>query len=327
MVSADRERDWTAQRAPLWDELSVLVAEARRDQRRMPIERVDLLAPRAQRAGAARGRLRARQPSSPLVPRLNDLVAAATAAVRVRRPARLRTVAAFLATGYPRLVWQVRSWVALCAGIGLTVTVASFLWAVSDPVTAATYLPPSVRDAAYFRHDAIPAGLMAPEAAGIFTNNILVSLYALGGGLTLGILTLYVTWSNAMLLGVLSGVVNRDGVDSEYWSLILPHGVLELSAFAIAGGAGLSIADAIIRARPEPRSVAVRRAGRDAVLIGVGTMPLLVIAGTIEGFITPSSLPIPVKLAVAPLTGVLLALYLLRGRSHGPDAEQPTGVH
>ena len=70
----------------------------------------------------------------------------------------------------------------------------------------------------------------------------------------------------------------------------------------------------MIRAGSSSRGTAIRSAGRRAAMIGLGTMPLLVIAGTIEGFLTPSSLPIAVKLAVAPATAVLLAAYLLRGR-------------
>jgi uncharacterized membrane protein SpoIIM required for sporulation len=155
---------------------------------------------------------------------------------------------------------------------------------------------------------------MAPESALIFTNNIRVSIMAFGGGLTAGLLTLYVVYFNSMLLGVLSGITNGDGVNGEYWSLILPHGVIELSCFAITAGAGLALADAIVRARPEPRAVAIRREATRGTLIVLGTMPLLVLAGLIEGFITPSDLPIPAKLAVAGVSGLLLVSYLLRGR-------------
>jgi uncharacterized membrane protein SpoIIM required for sporulation len=314
MISTGSERQWAAARAPLWDELAELVDERRRRPKTMDATRIDLLCVRYQQAAADVAVLRSREPSSPLLPRLNDLVVRAHAAVHPSRGGSLRALAGFLWIGYPRLVWDLRRPIAVCASLGIAITLAGFAWAMADPVTAAGFLPPSVRDAAYFEHDPIPAGLMGPEAAGIFTNNILVSFYAFGGGLTLGVLTLYIVYSNAMLLGVLSGVVNHDRFSSEYWSLILPHGLLELSAFAIAGGAGLAVADAIVRARPEPRSVVLRRQGAKAGRVAAGTVPLLVIAGLIEGFVTPSGLSIPVKLAVGPLTALLLAVYLIRGR-------------
>jgi uncharacterized membrane protein SpoIIM required for sporulation len=324
MISPTSEQTWASLRAPLWDELAVLVQRARRD-RRLTSAEVEVLGLRSQQVAADLSYLRTHHPSSPLLPRLNDLVARSQAIVYRRRRGSLREVLQFLSTGYPRLVWSLRRPIGLCAGLGLTITVIAFAWALSDPVTAASYLPSGVRDAAYFHHEPIPTGVMAPVAAGIFMNNIVVSFYAFGGGLTLGLLTLHVLYTNSMLLGVLSGVTNKDGVNTEYWSLILPHGVLELSAFAIAGGAGLALADAVIRARPEPRSVVVRRTAARAGLVAAGTMPLLVVAGLIEGFVTPSGLPIAAKLAVAPLTGVLLALYLLRGRDpRSVEVESPT---
>jgi uncharacterized membrane protein SpoIIM required for sporulation len=314
MITTGSERQWTASRAPLWDELAALVDERVRRPRTMDAERIDLLCVRYQQAAADVAVLRSREPSSPLLPRLNDLVVRAHAAIHPSRGGSVRALGSFLWIGYPRLVWELRRPIAVCASLGIAITLAAFAWALADPVSAAGFLPPNIRDAAYFKHEPIAAGLMGPEAAGIFTNNILVSFYAFGGGLTLGVLTLYIVYANSMLLGVLSGVVNHDGFNSEYWSLILPHGLLELSAFAIAGGAGLAIADAIVRARPEPRSAVLRRQGAKAGLVAAGTIPLLVIAGVIEGFITPSGLSIPAKLAVGPVTALLLAAYLIRGR-------------
>ncbi len=314
MISTGSERQWAATRAPQWDELAELVDERRRHPKTMDAARIDLLCVRYQQAAADIAVLRSREPLSPLLPRLNDLVVRAHAAVHPARGGGLRALGGFLWIGYPRLVWELRRPIAVCASLGIAITLAAFAWAMADPVSAAAFLPPSVRDAAYFEHDPIPAGLMGPEAAGIFTNNILVSFYAFGGGLTMGLLTLYIIYSNSMLLGVLSGVVNHDGFSSEYWSLILPHGVIELSCFAITAGAGLALADAIVRARPEPRAVAIRREATRGTLVVLGTMPLLVLAGLIEGFITPSDLPIPAKLAVAGVSGLLLVSYLLRGR-------------
>jgi uncharacterized membrane protein SpoIIM required for sporulation len=323
MVSTAPERTWTAERAPLWDELAELVAEARRGVKRMPADRVDLLALRYQQAAADLALLRTRNPSSALLPRLNDLVAQAHAVV-YRRPATpLRAVLRFVWIGYPRLVWELRRPIAAAAALGIAVALAGFAWALADPLSASSFLPAGLRDVNHAQHDAIPTSLMAPESAMIFTNNIRVDIMAFGGGLTAGLLTLYVIYFNSMLLGVLSGITNSDGVNGEYWSLILPHGVIELSCFAITAGAGLALADGIVRARPEPRSVVIRHEAGRGILVVLGTMPLLVLAGLIEGFITPSSLPISAKLAVAAVSGVLLAGYLMRGRpTNRPETRQ-----
>jgi uncharacterized membrane protein SpoIIM required for sporulation len=319
MITATPESAWLSERAPLWDELNGLLAEAAANPRKMSRERVDLLALRYQQAAADLAYMRTHQPTSTLLPRLNDLVARGHAIVYRKPRGSWRGLMRFQWVTYPRLVWEIRRFVLLAAAIGLTITVIGFVWAVHDPVSASSFLPASVRDAGYFKHEPIPAGLMAPTAAGIFMNNIIVSFYVFAGGITFGLWTLYAIYQNSMLLGVLSGLTNRDGFNSEYWSLIVPHGVIELTSLAICAGAGLTLADALIRARDEPRRVVLRRNAQRGALVVAGTMPLLVIAGCIEGFVTPSGLPVAAKLAIAPLTGVLLAAYLLRGR-RAPEA-------
>ncbi len=319
MISADSERTWSADRAPLWDELDALVARAGRDQRRLDADAVDLLALRYQQAAADLARLRVAQPGSPLLPRLNDLVARAHAVVY--RPARtpLRSLGRFLWIGYPRAVWDLRRLIAAAAAFQVIVAVGGFVWAIADPATAGSFLPPELRDAGHRAHHAIPAGVMAPTSVAIWSHNIVVSFYDYAGGILFGLGTIYSLYFNSMLLGVLSGIESQHGANGLYWSLIVPHGVIELTAFTIAAAAGLSLADALIRARPQPRMQVLREHGRRSVAVVLGTMPLLIIAGTIEGFVTPSAAPIPVKLAVAPITAILLGAYLLRGRPAAAD--------
>jgi uncharacterized membrane protein SpoIIM required for sporulation len=319
MISADSERTWSADRAPLWDELDALVARAGRDQRRLDADAIDLLALRYQHAAADLARLRVAQPGSPLLPRLNDLVARAHAVVY--RPARtpLRSLGRFLWIGYPRAVWDLRRLIAAAAAFQVVVAVGGFVWAIADPATAGSFLPPELRDAGHRAHHAIPAGVMAPTSVAIWSHNIVVSFYDYAGGILFGLGTIYSLYFNSMLLGVLSGIESQHGANGLYWSLIVPHGVIELTAFTIAAAAGLSLADALIRARPQPRMQVLREHGRRSVAVVLGTMPLLIVAGTIEGFVTPSAAPIPVKLAVAPITAILLGAYLLRGRPAAAD--------
>src|SRR6059058_5033273 len=142
MISTESERDWATLRAPLWDELAALVRRARRP-RSLTAKEVELLGLRAQQAAADLSYLRTHHPASVLLPRLNDLVAGSQAVVYRRRKGSVREVLRFLSTGYPRLVWSLRRPIALCAGLGAAIALAAFVWAVSDPVTAASYMPPS----------------------------------------------------------------------------------------------------------------------------------------------------------------------------------------
>jgi uncharacterized membrane protein SpoIIM required for sporulation len=281
----------------------------------MSSERIDLMVLRYQQAAADLAYLRTHEPASSLIPVLNDLVARGHSAV-YRRPRRAsaRGMLRFLLDEYPRMVWEIRRYVYAAAVVQIALALAGFVWALADPVDAASFLPAELRDVAYFHHHPISASLMGPAAAGIFVHNIYVSLLDVGGGLTMGLLTAYGMYMNSMLLGVFSGLANQPHVSAEYWSLILPHGVIELTAFTICAGAGLSLAAAILRAGPTPRRQAIRAAGTRAAMIGLGTMPLLIVAGSIEGFVTPSGLPIALKFVVAVTSGVVLAAYLRRGR-------------
>ena len=152
----------------------------------------------------------------------------------------------------------------------------------------------------------------SPAISGyLMTNNIRVSMMAVALGVTAGLGTGFVLIQNGMLLGSLAGVASNNNVDFLFWSVILPHGILELTAICIAGGAGFVIARAIYAPGDLPRRDALKIAGGEAAQLLVGVAVMLVIAGLIEGFITPAELSPNFKMGFAALTGLALAAFLM----------------
>lgn len=151
----------------------------------------------------------------------------------------------------------------------------------------------------------------SPEVSSvIMTHNIEVSALSVALGVTAGIGTVWALVGNGLLLGALAGVATNYNTDLLFWSVILPHGILELTAICIAGGAGFVLARAIYAPGDLPRRDALKLAGTEAGQLLMGVVLFLVFAGLIEGFLTPSALPPVAKLSFAALSAMLMLLYL-----------------
>lgn len=157
----------------------------------------------------------------------------------------------------------------------------------------------------------IPAGERPFMSAFIMTNNIRVSLLAFGGGLLFGLFTAYILATNGLIIGAVLGLAAHYGLGMTLLDFIIGHGVIELSVIFISGGAGLQMGWALFNPGLYTRRDALGIAARKAILVIVAGIPLLVIAGLIEGFISPSALPFEIKLLVGVGTGILLYSYLL----------------
>lgn len=147
----------------------------------------------------------------------------------------------------------------------------------------------------------------------IITNNVRVALLCFAYGISLGIGTIYVLIANGFVLGSLSALVMQHGDSFIYWSRILPHGIIELTAIFISGAAGLKIGYGFIRPGLYRRVDALVIAGREALILMGAVVPMLLIAGVIEGFLTPSELSPQVKILFAAFTGLVMILYFLTG--------------
>ncbi|MCB8976700.1 MAG: stage II sporulation protein M [Ardenticatenaceae bacterium] len=165
----------------------------------------------------------------------------------------------------------------------------------------------------------IPVEERPYSSAFIMSNNIQVSFMAFGGGITAGLFSLYILIFNGLLLGGITGLTAHYNVGFELWTFVIGHGVIELSAIFIAGGSGLMLGWAILQPGLLKRGDALMLAGRKAVKLIIGCVPILIVAGLIEGFISPNeNIPWPVKWSVGIVTGILLYSYLLfvgRGES------------
>lgn len=161
-------------------------------------------------------------------------------------------------------------------------------------------------------------GLLASPSISSFimTNNIRVTMMAVALGVTMGLGTGAILIQNGLMIGGLAGAATNAHVDLLFWAVILPHGIIELSSICIAGGAGLVLARALYAPGDLPRRDALRLAGTEAARLLIGVAFLLVIAGCIEGFITPQPMHPLIKIAFSLLTAVGLLLYLnVRPRS------------
>jgi uncharacterized membrane protein SpoIIM required for sporulation len=112
----------------------------------------------------------------------------------------------------------------------------------------------------------------------------------------------------------------------DLWSFVCPHGSLELPAIFIAGGAGLRLASGMLFPGLYSRRDSIARAGREAVRLVAGIIPMLVIAGTIEGFFSPSATPAGLKFAVGAMLFTLLLLWLFSSQNISENGTVPDGT-
>ena len=256
---------------------------------------------------------------------LNQLIARAHAALYQDEPLALRRLKRFVTRGFPqtfRALWPFMLTAALLFLLP-ALLVGALTYAQPDSARwllpeAAQRLIPQIEDKDLWTD--IPANERPYASSFIMQNNIQVIFLAFSGGMTAGLLTVWAMMINGLLLGGITGLAAHYGVGWELWEFVIGHGVVELSVIVMAGGAGLRLGWAILRPGLLRRRDALAEAGRQAVKIVIGCVPLLILAGTIEGFISPNeAIPWPVKWAVGLGTGAALYAYLLlAGRDTEP---------
>ncbi|MGH7694405.1 MAG: stage II sporulation protein M, partial [Gemmatimonadaceae bacterium] len=220
-----------------------------------------------------------------------------------------------------------RSWrpILLAALVFFGPAVIAHVAVVRDPSVAEIFLPPGMLDRAEAGVERAKKGtgyiedpqLFRPVmASNIIANNVQVTFAAFALGLTAGIGTLILLLTNGVSLGGVMGLYASKGIAPLLIKFVAPHGVLELTAICIAGGAGLLLAAALLIPGERTRRRALVENGRRAIqLIGVSSV-LLVVAGALEGFVSPiPSWSLGAKLAVSAATAALLVLYLSANRT------------
>jgi uncharacterized membrane protein SpoIIM required for sporulation len=176
---------------------------------------------------------------------------------------------------------------------------------------------PTIRPPKEGETDATPVqttGQFTAFSSFLFTNNLGVSLAAFALGMTLGVGSAWLLFYNGVMMGALGAVFVEAGQLTAFATGVLPHGVLEIPAALIGGAAGFVLAEGIVRARPWPRREELARAGKEALLLAAGCVPLLAAAAILEAGVARAPdwfVGRGVKLAVASVVGLSFAAYVL----------------
>ncbi len=243
-----------------------------------------------------------------------------------RRPSQgIERIGRFLAFDIPREVR--RSWrhVAVAAALLFVPAIGTIVAIVRTPSLAQRMLPAGMIERAdeglrrgNTGADYLPNGddeKGSVLSAFLMTNNIRVSLVAFAGGITAGVLTIYALVFNGIAaLGAGVGLYITKGIGGQILGFVAAHGVLELSAICLAGAAGLLLATAMLVPGDRTRRDALALNGARSLHLVACVVIFLVLAGIIEGNISPSKLPDSAKYATAVLTAIGMVWYLSLGR-------------
>jgi uncharacterized membrane protein SpoIIM required for sporulation len=264
-------------------------------------------------------------PNQPVTTYLNQLVARGHAVVYRSEPLAFQRIIRFARQGFPRTFRETFPFTLTAMLLLVLPALIAGLLTNWQPEASVWLLPPQVQSLIPQIEDQdlwtdIPIEERPYASSFIMTNNIRVSFLAFSGGVTAALLTVYVMIFNGLLIGGLLGLTSHYDVGFELGTFMVGHGVIELTTIFIAGGSGLMLGWAIIHPGLLRRRDALTLAARKALRLVIGCVPLLVIAGVIEGFISPNEEIIwPLKWAVGGVTGLILYSYLLlAGREKRP---------
>ncbi|GAB2493415.1 stage II sporulation protein M [Nocardiopsis aegyptia] len=275
---------FAAAHAREWKRLDDLV----RRRRSLRGEEIDELVDLYQRVSTHLSVVRSSGQDPALVGRLSTQVARARSAVTGAHAPAWRDAAGFFTRVFPAVLYRLRWWwIGVSAGTVLLSTAVA-VWMVTNPdVMHAVGTPEEM--ARYVEHDFAnyyvenPAGSFAAQ---VWTNNAWVSAQAIIFGVAFGLPTLYVLAMNGVNLGFAAGMMIGHGRGEQFFGLILPHGLLEMTAVFVAGGVGLKLGWTIIAPGDRTRMRALGEEARAALAVVLGLVVVLFVSGLIEGFVT-----------------------------------------
>ncbi len=296
-----------------WDRLDKLVSR----RRRLSGDEVDELVTSYQRTATHLSALRSAGHDPILVARLSTSVARARSAVTGAYTPGWGAVGRFAVVSFPAIAYRDRWWWLGTAAGSLLVAFLFGSWIARSPGVQASLLPRS-QAAQLVNHqfrDYYSQYAATSFAAKVWTNNVWVAAETLISGILLGIPTLLILAGNAASIGVDGGLMVAHGRGTEFFALILPHGLLELSAVFLAAAAGLRLGWCVIDPGPRPRGQAMAEAARSRVPIVLGLIVVLLVSGAIEAFVTPSPLPTWARILIgAGAEAAFLGYVIVFGR-------------
>lgn len=303
---------FVATRRPDWDRLRELTGRSRLSGAEAD-EFVELYS----RAATDLSVIRSEAPDPALVSQLSELVARARGTTTGTRRFTSDDVARYFVVTFPLLVYRARWWVAGVAACFVLVSVSIGAWVAANPEVQGALAPPEVAQQlvdedfeSYYSSDS--AGSFA---ARVWTNNAWVAALSLAFGALLGLPVLWVLWQNATNVAVVGGLMAAGGRLDLFFGLILPHGLLELTAVFVAAALGLRLGWTLIDPGPRTRAAAFAAEGRGTLSGVLGLTVVLLVSGIIEAFVTPSGLPTWARIGIgAAALSVFIGYVAVLGR-------------
>ena len=294
-----------------WARLEALLGTASRPRRLTGAE-VDELVDLYQRVATHLSVVQSIGRDPALVGRLSSLVARARGVVAGSRRASWGDVARFLRYDFAAICYRTRWWWLAATAAFLLVAFSYGTWIAGSPEAQLAVAPPEVvKQLVEEDFEGYYSSAPAQDfAARVFTNNAYVAAQAILFGVLLGLPVLYVLLSNALNVGVAGGLMAANDRTGLFFGLILPHGLLELTAVFVACGLGLKLGWTVVDPGPRTRTRALAEEGRALVMGALGIALVLLVSGIVEAFVTPSGLPTWARVGIGVVVEVLFLLYV-----------------
>ncbi|MDI9587469.1 MAG: stage II sporulation protein M [Acidobacteriota bacterium] len=298
---------FVAANQPTWKTLEALTEE-----RALSAEQARQLVDLYDRTSTHLSMIRSNAPDPTLVMSLSALLARARRRMGRSYRGTARKFLEFFTGSYPAVLYRQRWWWITTMVVSYVFTFLMAWWIIQNPGIHENIGSPEMIQQlvnhdfeSYYSEHA-----HSDFAALVWTNNAWVATQEVAFGVT-GIGVIYVLFQNMVNLAINAALMIYYGKAALFWGLILPHGLLELTAVFVAGGAGLSLFWSWVSPGSRTRLGSFAHRGRQVVLIVLGLVPTLLVAGLIEGFVTPSTLPVEVRVGIGFTVWFLFLAYAL----------------